>query len=73
MRIMEIGKLIQEERERRGLSYNQLAIKVGCTGRAISYWETGQRVPSIEMADKVLAALDITLQIGKKRKEDKPC
>lgn len=71
---MEIGKLIQKEREKQGLSCNQLAIKTGCTGRAISYWETGQRVPSIEMADNVLTALGITLQIGKKqKKEDKPC
>lgn len=61
----ELIKIIKAERERQGLSYTQLAQKVGCTSRAISYWETGQRFMTMEMANKVLIALGISFVIGK--------
>lgn len=61
-----IGKIIQEERIKQKLTRKQLAMMAGCTSRAISYWEIGQRDISVKMADEVLKALGVTFNLGKK-------
>lgn len=61
-----IMDIIAEERKTRGLSYRQMAILLGCTARAVSYWETGQReIRDIELADSILVKLGRTIEIGK--------
>lgn len=64
MRIEKIGNLIREEREKQGIGVLELAKKVGVTRRAIQYWESGSRGISLENADKVLKALNISIIIG---------
>jgi len=64
--MINIGKLIKKERETQGLSFSQLARKAGCTSRAISYWEAGQREITVKMADQVLSALGTTCKLGNK-------
>jgi transcriptional regulator with XRE-family HTH domain len=61
---MEIGKLIEKERRRNNISKAKLAEKVGCTSRAIDYWENGERGISLENADKIFKALGATIIIG---------
>lgn len=60
----EFGKLIAEERKKRGLSQPQLAEMTGFSDRAISLWETGKRGITLTSADKVAKALGIAVTIG---------
>ena len=61
---MEFGKIIQSERVKQGLSRKELAEKAGFTKRAIIYWESGERTMSIENADRLFKALNLTIKIG---------
>ena len=38
--------LLGRARLARGLSLAQAAVEIGCTGAALSYWESGARIPS---------------------------
>lgn len=67
---MNVGLIISEERMKHNLSRNILAKKVGCTSRAIEYWENGKRNISLENADKIFKALGITLTIGLKNESE---
>lgn len=60
-----VTKIIREERIKLGLSQRELAKRIGCTGRAIGYWEAGIKTPSLDLADKALKALGLSLTIGK--------
>lgn len=60
-----IGLLIKQIRTKNNISRTELANKAGCTRKAIEYWEKGQRTMSIENADKIFKALDVSITIGK--------
>lgn len=61
----EIGKLIRQRREKQNMTREALAASVGCTARAIAYWEEGKKSIRIEMADKVFNSLGIEVVLGK--------
>ncbi len=61
---MKIGELIEKERIKNNISKAKLAKKVGCTSRAIDYWENAERSISLENADKIFKALGTTINIG---------
>ena len=61
---MDLGKILKEERLRRGLSQQRLADKAGVTKRAIIYWENGKKKMNVESADKVFKALHVSVVIG---------
>lgn len=61
---MNIGLMIGKERTKRNMTQNELAKKVGCTTRALQYWECGKRNITLEYLDKVLKALNLTMKIG---------
>ncbi|ENZ31770.1 MULTISPECIES: helix-turn-helix transcriptional regulator [Clostridium] len=61
---MNIGLMISKERVKNNLSRKKLAEKIGCTSRAIEYWESGKRSISLENADKIFKALNIRITIG---------
>lgn len=61
---MEFGKILKEERMKRGLSQKKLAEAAGVTARAIIYWESGQRQMNIENADRLFKALHTSIKIG---------
>lgn len=67
---MEYGKIIKEARQKQGISQKELAETIGVTTRAIIYWEKGQRKISLELADKILNALHISLKIGEEKTEN---
>lgn len=63
----EIVNILQAERLNRELSYNKFGELIGCTGRAVSYWEQGQRTPrDIEVIERVLNNLGYEILIKKK-------
>lgn len=68
---IKIGELIEKERIKNNISKAKLAEKVGCTSRAIDYWENGKRSISFENADKIFKALGKTIAIGAKNNEQK--
>lgn len=67
--MVNFANLIKKERERQGLTCQQLAEAADCTARAIQYLENGQRIPSIETADRILNALGIEMVLGKEKKQ----
>ena len=64
---MNLGKILQEERKKQGLSQQNLADMAGVTKRAIAYWEKGTKSMSVESADKIFKALHITIKIGERQ------
>ena len=57
------GELIKEQRIKQGLSLREVSEMSGVSRAALSRWETGQRVPSIETFNKVMAALGAELYV----------
>lgn len=53
MMTMVLGKRIQEEREKRGLTQDQLAQMLNVSRQAISKWELGTAYPDIERYAKL--------------------
>lgn len=66
MQEQKFGKILQNERKRKGISQGQLAKMTGVTVRTISYWETGKRKMTLENADKVFKALHVSVVIGER-------
>ncbi len=46
--MIKFAERLKELRLENNLTQEQLGIKVGLTHTAISYWESGKRMPSIE-------------------------
>ena len=64
---MDYGKFLKEQRKKKQkISQQALADAAGVSQEAISFWESGQRKMGIEYADKVFAALGVSVVIGKK-------
>lgn len=61
---IKIGKIIEKERKCKNISKVNLAQMVGCTTRAIDYWENGSRSISLDNADKIFKALNVKITIG---------
>lgn len=57
---MEVGKNIQRERERKGLSRAMLAKAMGKDVSTVFRWEKGDRNPSAQDLEDIANALDIT-------------
>jgi len=47
-------------RRKKGLTQEELASEVGTSKQAISYYETGKRIPSSIMLKKLAEKLDVT-------------
>ena len=59
----KFGELIRTQRLEKGLSIRTLAELTGLSSGAISRWESGKRIPSIESFNKVMAALGAELYV----------
>ncbi|WP_330236173.1 helix-turn-helix domain-containing protein [Streptomyces sp. NBC_00566] len=57
----EIGARIRTERERVGLTQEQLAARVGREHRTIHRWEYGTRIPNLEDLLLLAHAFDIPI------------
>ena len=62
----KFGELIRSQRVEKGLSIRKLAELTGLSSGAISRWESGKRIPSIESFNKVMAALGAELYVMEK-------
>lgn len=69
MKVVKLEELILKGIRNKGISKAQLAKRIGCTSRAIEYWISGERTMSLENADKLFKALDLTICIGKRKNE----
>jgi transcriptional regulator with XRE-family HTH domain len=65
----KIIQLLQEERERQGLSKYAIAQKSGLSQQAVGYMEKGHRIPSLETVLRVAKAMDMNLSEIIKRAE----
>ncbi len=62
---VEISRALPQQlvaqRERRGLTQSQLGARAGIAAGAISHFETGQRLPSLESLVRLAEALECSL------------
>jgi transcriptional regulator with XRE-family HTH domain len=58
---MTIGDNIKRLREQKGLSQQDLAELMNVTHGAVSLWESDKRSMNVKQADKLAAALGVTL------------
>lgn len=58
-----VGDSIKALRTERGLTIRELATRTGLSAAAISRWESGQRVPSVDSFNRVMTALDAELTV----------
>ena len=52
---------LQSSREAKGWTQVKLAMESGVSQQSITYYETGTRVPSLEVAQKLAQVLDTTI------------
>lgn len=64
----EIQNLITDERRRQGITYRKFAEMIGTNARLLVEWKNGKGI-SINMADKALKALGLSVTIGKENNE----
>jgi transcriptional regulator with XRE-family HTH domain len=57
----KVAELLRAERARKGVSMRWLAQKSGLSQPTISYIERGLRIPSLDTAYRIAAALDLDL------------
>lgn len=58
---MTIGERIKKERNRCGLTQQQLALKSGITQRSIGHYENGERDPQMRTVGKIMGAMGIQI------------
>lgn len=59
--IMKIGSIITRLRKAKKLSREELGIEVGTSGAVIGRYERDEITPSVEIANKIANALDVSL------------
>ena len=57
------GEMIKTQRLEKGLSIRKVSDLTGISSAALSRWESGKRVPSIESFNKVMTALGAELLV----------
>lgn len=57
--IMEFSKTIYEARKRLGLTQREVADQLRVTESAVSLWESGSKLPSIQTRTRVAEVLDL--------------
>lgn len=60
---MDVATLIVRSRERAGLSQRELAARARTSAAAICLYEQGERVPRVDTLARILAAMDLTLEL----------
>lgn len=57
------GEMIKTQRLEKGLSIRKVSDLTGISASALSRWESGKRVPSIESFNRVMTALGAELLV----------
>lgn len=53
---------IAKYRAKKGLTQNELAEELNVTSGAVGMWETGKRVPNLDMAKEIADYFDTTIE-----------
>ena len=56
----EFGGFLKEYRERRGMSISQMARLTDVSGNALRFWESRERIPSLNSVHIVMKKLGVT-------------
>lgn len=59
---IKIGKFLKSLRNEKELTQEQLAEKIGVSGRTVSRWETGSNLPDISMLIELSELYDIDIR-----------
>ncbi len=57
----ELGLLIKELRERKGMTQNELAASLNLSDRTISKWETGRGYPDITFLERIASLFSLSV------------
>jgi transcriptional regulator with XRE-family HTH domain len=57
------GEMIKQQRLDKGLSIRKVSDLTGISSAALSRWESGKRIPSVESFNKVMTALGAELLV----------
>lgn len=57
----KIGAYLKELRKEKGLTQEELAEKLGVSGRTISRWETGFNMPDISLLVEIAEFFDVSI------------
>lgn len=60
------GELIKAQRIEKGFTIRKVSDLTGISSAALSRWEAGKRIPSVESFNKVMAALGAELYVMEK-------
>lgn len=52
---------LQKAREAKGWTQVKLSMEVGISQQSVTYYETGTRIPSLEVAEKLAKTLGVTI------------
>ena len=55
------GGIIRQLREKHGMTQEELANRLGVTGKAVSKWETGKGYPDITLIEPIAKALGVSV------------
>ena len=69
---MEIGKIISQLRNDKGLNQRELAIHLGVSNGAIGMWETGKRQPDLETIKKIASFFNVSVDYLLFGKQESP-
>lgn len=58
---MDIGSTISQLRKQKGFNRDELGSRVGTSGAVIGRYERGEITPSVEIANKIANALEVSL------------
>lgn len=61
MEQIKIGRFIAELRKSKGMTQEEMAERLGVSGKTVSRWENGRNLPDASLFEPVCELLDITL------------
>ena len=61
MNQIQIGAFLKELRRKKGITQEDLAEKLGVSGRTISRWETGSNMPDISLLVEIAEFFDVSI------------
>ena len=61
MNQIQIGNFLKELRREKGITQEELAEKLGVSGRTISRWETGSNMPDISLLVEIAEFFDVSI------------
>ena len=64
------GEAIKELRNEKGLTIRELATRAGVSESGLYRWENGERVPSIDVYNRIIKALGADIVVIRSRRAD---